>query len=137
MANPLSHKTLDWVGGVDGWIEMIDQTLLPQRLEVIACRDVETLWRAIRSLQVRGAPAIGVAVAMGVVLGIANARTEDEFFENLESTCSYLATSRPTAVNLFWALDRMAKRAESLRGQPLDMLKQGILVEARAIRDED
>ena len=137
MANPLSHKTIWWVGGVDGHIRMIDQTLLPEQLEVIACRDVETVWEAIRSLRIRGAPAIGVAAAMGVALGVAKADTPESFFENLVGVCDYLATSRPTAVNLFWALDRMRSRAESLRGRPLAELKEAILAEALAIRDED
>jgi len=137
MTNPLSHKTIWWVGNVDGWIEMIDQTLLPDRLEVIACKELNSLWEAIKSLRVRGAPAIGVAAAMGVVLGTQDATTEEEFFEKLADARDYLASSRPTAVNLFWALDRMSQKAESLRGRPLRALQQELLAEAQAIRDED
>ena len=131
------HRTLDWIGGLDGHIEMIDQTLLPEQFKVIACRDVETLWEAIRMLRVRGAPAIGVAAGMGVVLGIRAATTEAGLYDDLAKTCDYLASSRPTAVNLFWALDRMKKRAQTLRGRPLAEIKESLLAEAKAIRDED
>lgn len=137
MAKPLSHKTITWVGGLDGRVEMIDQTLLPGEVRIIACTDVETLWEAIRELRVRGAPAIGVAAAFGVVLGTREARTSNTFFENLNGACAYLASSRPTAVNLFWALDRMKRRAEALRGEPVEQLREAMLAEARTIRDED
>jgi methylthioribose-1-phosphate isomerase len=130
-------KTIYWVGGLDGWIEMIDQTLLPGEVRMLACRDVATLWEAIRNLRVRGAPAIGVAAAMGVVLGTRDASTPEVFFDNLAGVCSYLATCRPTAVNLFWALERMQRRAEQLRGRPVEELTAGMLAEALAIRDED
>src|SRR5690606_13411408 len=106
-------RTVYWVGGLDGWIEMIDQTLLPGEFRLIQVHDVETLWEAIRMLRVRGAPAIGVAAAMGVVLGVRDAASPESFFENLGRTCEYLAQSRPTAVNLFWALERMQRRARA------------------------
>jgi len=136
-SNPLPHKTIEWVGGLDGWVEMIDQTLLPGEFRKIVIRDVETLWEAIKSLRVRGAPAIGVAAAMGVVLGTRGSQTPEQFFDNLASCCAYLASSRPTAVNLFWALGRMRSRAESLKGQSVSDLRSAMLVEAQAIRDED
>src|SRR5262245_18004654 len=98
---------------------MIDQTLLPAEFRLIQVHDVETLWNAIKQLKVRGAPAIGVAAAMGVVLGIRSAADSASFFEKLTGVCKYLATSRPTAVNLFWALDRMQRRAEAGRQLPL------------------
>jgi methylthioribose-1-phosphate isomerase len=130
-------KTIRWVGDLDGAIEMIDQTLLPGELKVISIRDVETLWEAIKNLRIRGAPAIGVAAAMGVVLGIRDATSKQAFFEKLHHTCDYLASSRPTAVNLFWALDRMKARAEQDRDRGLDELKAVMLQEARTIRNED
>jgi methylthioribose-1-phosphate isomerase len=133
----ITHRTIEWVGGLDGHIAMIDQTLLPNKFRVIACKDVETLWEAIRSLRVRGAPAIGVAAAMGVVLGIRASRTVKNLEKDLTRVCDYLAGSRPTAVNLFWALDRMKRRAQELHGQPLAKMKESLLAEARAIRDED
>jgi methylthioribose-1-phosphate isomerase len=131
------HRTIDWIGGLDGHIEMIDQTLLPEQFKVIACRDVETLWEAIKNLRVRGAPAIGVAAGMGVVLGIRGSTTAAGLYAGLGQVCDYLATSRPTAVNLFWALERMKRRAEELRGRLLQEIKESLLSEARAIRDED
>jgi methylthioribose-1-phosphate isomerase len=105
---------------------------------MIECRDLSTLWEAIRSLRVRGAPALGVAAAMGVVLGTANADASEEvFFSRLDETCRHLATSRPTAVNLFWAMDRMKSAAQSLRGRPVAEIRARLLDEARLIRDED
>lgn len=130
-------KTIEWVGSLDGHIEMIDQTLLPGEFKVIAIEDPQTLWEAIKVLRVRGAPAIGVAAAMGVVLGMRGASDEDDLFHKIEEVCAYLATSRPTAVNLFWALQRMGDYAESLRGRPVDEIKNELLAEARRIRDED
>lgn len=130
-------RTVDWAGNLDGAIEMIDQTLLPGELRIIAIRDVETLWEAIKVLRVRGAPAIGVSAGMGVVLGVRDAATPQELFDKLSHTCDYLASSRPTAVNLFWALDRMKRKAHSLSSLPLAEIKAALLAEARAIRDED
>lgn len=130
-------RTIQWVGGLDGAVELIDQTLLPIEVEKRVCRDVETLREAIVNLRVRGAPAIGIAAAMGVILGVRDATDHALFFEKLERVCDHLGSSRPTAVNLFWALDRMHRLAERLRDRPLDELKQGLLAEAKAIRDED
>ena len=136
MANPQSDKTIDWIGGLDGAVEIIDQTLLPGEPRFLTCPDVETLWEAIRHLRVRGAPAIGIAAAMGVVLGTREATPPGMFFENLTQVCDYLASCRPTAVNLVWALNRMRNRAELARELPLAEMKQALLAEARSIRDE-
>ena len=135
-----NFETLSWIGGVDGHLRVIDQTLLPLELVEIDCRDVETVWEAIRLLRVRGAPAIGIAAAYGVCLGVQQTvnANESAFFARLEDTCDYLATSRPTAVNLFWALERMRQTAESLRGKkPPHELAADLLAEARAIHEED
>ncbi len=137
MSDPPVLRPIWWSGGLDGQVELIDQTLLPGELRIIACRDSETVWEAIRNLRVRGAPAIGVAAAMGVVLGTRNASSREAFFENLSRTSAYLAGCRPTAVNLRWALDRMRRRAEQAPDRPLDRLKEDLLAEALAIRDED
>src|SRR5260221_597643 len=96
--------TLHWVGGVDGYLRLIDQTKLPLELVEFDCRDVATLWNAIRHLKVRGAPAIGIAAAFGVCLGVQTVLDADQnaFFAQLNQTTDHLATSRPTAVNLFW-----------------------------------
>ena len=118
---------------------MIDQTLLPVEFVEIDCRDVETVWEAIKVLRVRGAPAIGVAAAYGVCVGIQNVVGNDEatFFKRLHDVAKYLATSRPTAVNLFWAIKRMTDAAERLRGQPSDEIAAALLAEAHAIYEED
>lgn len=137
MIKPLSHMTIAWVGGIDGHVQLIDQTLLPSECRMVTCRDIQTLWEAIRNLRVRGAPAIGVATAYGVVLGVRDADRTETLFEKLAEACEYLATCRPTAVNLFWALDRMRQAANDLRHLPADRLKQALLAEAQAIRDDD
>ncbi len=137
MAEGLPPKTIQWVGGLDGYVELIDQTLLPGELKLLACREIESLREAILNLRVRGAPAIGVAAAMGVVLGVRGAASDREFFDTLEDSCNLLVRTRPTAVNLAWAVARMRRCAESLRGRPLVELKEGVLAEAKRIRDED
>jgi methylthioribose-1-phosphate isomerase len=133
-------RTICWVGGTDGFIRLIDQTLLPTRLEYRDCKTVEEIWEAIRELRVRGAPAIGVAAAMGVVLGVKSFHGDSRatYREQLRKTTGYLRTSRPTAVNLFWALDRMERRFEHA-GDALSpsQLTQWLLDEALAIEDED
>ena len=131
--------TLRWIGGVDGHLRLIDQTRLPVELVEIDCLDAETVWEAIRALRVRGAPAIGIAAAYGVCVGARGALDADEaaFFARVKQTADYLATSRPTAVNLFWALDRMTRKAESLRGRPVAEAASTLLDEARAIHEED
>ena len=102
----MAIETIKWV---DGCARIIDQTKLPGRLEYIDCRDVATMWQAIKRLSVRGAPAIGVAAAFGVLLGIRPFKGRDKlkFLKLFFKTCDYLATSRPTAVNLFNGLDEM------------------------------
>src|SRR5947207_12501170 len=106
-----SPRTITWIGDSDGFVRLIDQTLLPTSLEYRDCRTVEEIWEAIRVLRVRGAPAIGVAAAMGVVLGVRTCqdRTRGAYTNRLREVAAYLRTSRPTAVNLFWALDRMER----------------------------
>jgi methylthioribose-1-phosphate isomerase len=134
-----SLKTLHWIGGVDGHLRMIDQTRLPAEFVEIDCRDVATVWEAIKVLRVRGAPAIGIAAAYGVCLGVQTMLAADEaaFFRRLKEVTDYLAGSRPTAVNLFWALQRMTHKAESLRGAPPAEIAAALLAEARAVHEED
>jgi methylthioribose-1-phosphate isomerase len=132
--------TLRWIGGVDGCLRLIDQTRLPTEFVEIDCRNVESVWEAIRTLRVRGAPAIGIAAAYGVCAGLQTAAGGGEaaFFTRLDDVTAYLAGSRPTAVNLFWALDRMKRKARSMRGEksPAE-IAAGLLAEARAIHEED
>jgi len=102
--------TLRWVGGVEGQLDLLDQTLLPQRVERRLCRTAEDVWEAIRELRVRGAPAIGLAAAFGVCLGTRGARSRSraEFRERVQAIATYLKSARPTAVNLEWAVERVA-----------------------------
>ena len=131
-------KTIEWAGDLQGCVRMIDQTLLPGKLSIIDCRDETTVWQAIKDLQVRGAPAIGVAAAMGVVLGVRSFDgSETAFFDRLDEVCRYLNSARPTAVNLCWATGRMKRKAESFKGRSLSAIKQALLDEAKLIRQED
>lgn len=128
--------TIEWI---DGRIRLIDQTLLPNEFKQIYCDDVETIWEAIKMLRVRGAPAIGVAAALGTVIGIyrSNAENYEAFEKELLKVTDHLATSRPTAVNLFWALNRMKQTARESSDLPISDLKQRLLDEALAIIAED
>ena len=134
----MPRETVRWAGGLDGRMEIIDQTLLPTEHKIIALETVEQVWEAIKVLRVRGAPAIGVAAAMGVVVGVRHASDDEtEVLAGVTKTADYLATSRPTAVNLFWALERMKRVAQGHRGQGGRAVKDALLAEAKAIRDED
>ena len=136
-------STIDWTGDPakprEGKVRLIDQTLLPTELVHIECDDTEVLWEAIRMLRVRGAPALGIAGAMGVCLGVRDtpAGTGEELVREVDEVASYLATSRPTAVNLFWALDRMKARARELAGKPVEEMLVGLLAEALLVQKED
>ncbi len=132
-------RTIEWIGELDGCVRLIDQTRLPSELVFLECRDVDTLWEAIHSLRVRGAPAIGVAAAMGAVLGVRGFVGDDHagFFLRLGEVCEHLAASRPTAVNLRWALDRLMRLAQSISEMQVAAIKKSLLEEAKRIRDED
>lgn len=133
--------TVGWVGdAATGALRLIDQTALPNALVEVDLLDVSTVWEAIKSLRVRGAPAIGVAAAFGAVLGARAGVAEGQMglAEAVKGATDHLRTSRPTAVNLFWALDRMDRLAEAIPAdlsvsESLDRL----LAEAVAIADED
>jgi methylthioribose-1-phosphate isomerase len=129
-------STIEWA---DGRVRLIDQTLLPNEFKQIYCDDVEAVWEAIKSLRVRGAPAIGIAGALGAVLGIweSEATNYDDFVSELKKVTDYLATSRPTAVNLFWALDRIKTTAEQHKQLDIPKLKDALLAEALQIIEED
>ena len=123
---------------MDGYVQIIDQTLLPERLELLKINDIETMFEAIRSLRVRGAPAIGIAAAMGLVLGVRKTTSgREEFLDELAGKSDYLASSRPTAVNLSLALKRLVSLADKNKGASVNQLKEMLLTEAKAIRDED
>lgn len=118
---------------------ILDQTKLPQLKEFLELTDIKDVWDAIKQLKVRGAPAIGIAAAYGLVLGIKEAPEKDfdSFYEFFKKQSDYLATSRPTAVNLFWALKRMDARAKQVSSKPVAEIKMLLAEEAHLIRQED
>ncbi len=133
-----------WVGGVDGFLDLIDQRRLPGKLVRLKCLDTKQLYEAIKTLTVRGAPAIGVAGAYGLVLASQklDARCPmSDAIKCLKKAAGYLCLSRPTAVNLSWALDRVIHAVEELTdenpGTNLQSLRKTILKEAGAIYRED
>jgi methylthioribose-1-phosphate isomerase len=140
MSDAVSFTTLRWIGGIDGHLRLIDQTRLPTELVEIDCRDVQCLYEAIRSLRVRGAPAIGIAAAYGFCLAAQSALSGDAgaLRQNVIEAADYLATSRPTAVNLSWALNRMKQIAASAESQTsVRDLAERLLKEAHTICEED
>jgi methylthioribose-1-phosphate isomerase len=132
----MAVETIKWINDA---ARIIDQTKLPNKFEYIYCRDVETMWRAIKRLEVRGAPAIGVAAAFGVLLGIQKFKgsNKTQFLKLFHKTCDYLATSRPTAVNLFNMLNRMRGVVKEHPGAEVAALKKLLFQEAMAIFKED
>jgi len=132
----MAVKTLNWKKDK---LILVDQTRLPTDLEYIECSSVEQVCDAIKRLVVRGAPAIGVAAAYGVVIGMqrSKAKNREEFLKELEVVAHYLSLSRPTAVNLFWALERMKKVAIESQTENIVRLKQLLFKEARKIHRED
>ena len=138
MSNP--RPAVSWIGdAASGHLQLIDQTALPVEYRELPCTTVEIVWEAIKTLRVRGAPAIGVAAAYGVVVGCQPARLASriEFDARLNHVLESLAGSRPTAVNLFWALDRMRKTAGTCGNMTSAELLDRLLVEARSIERED
>jgi methylthioribose-1-phosphate isomerase len=125
--------TLRWV---DNGLQLLDQRELPQQVRYLECRNAADVAAAIRTLAVRGAPAIGCAAAYGIALEAAHMPAGDPL-ESLTGAFEALASSRPTAVNLFWALARMRRCCERLRAQPLDAIRAGLVAEAQAIHAED
>lgn len=134
----LDYETVD-LSMEEPALLIIDQTLLPNQKKILHLNKQEEIWEAIRKLRVRGAPAIGIAAAIGFYLAAEEISTQDkdEFFEQLKKAKEYLATSRPTAVNLFWALERMEKKALSQKEKTIQDIKEELRKEALAIKEED
>jgi methylthioribose-1-phosphate isomerase len=129
---------MEWIGGIDGHLRLLDQTLLPIDVCFIDCMDIATVHEAIRSLRVRGAPAIGITAAMGILVGLKNIPSGASLKKHYEDTDNYLRTSRPTAVNLFWALDRMKRKFIEIAELPDQRNILSILLEeALLIEKED
>src|SRR5918912_1315483 len=122
-------------------VVMIDQRKLPAQEVYVRCKTAAEVARAIRSMVIRGAPAIGVAAAMGIALGMRNSKATgtQKFAADFYKTCELMAATRPTAVNLFWAIDRMkrtfAAGAES--GASVEQIKDRLDAESQAIHDGD
>jgi methylthioribose-1-phosphate isomerase len=126
-------ETIQWT---EAGVVMIDQTRLPLEERYVTCRTYEEVADAIRGMVIRGAPAIGVAAAMGVALGALHA-SEGQLDREMETICGTLAGTRPTAVNLFWGIERMKRRYASVRGQPIGEIRRRLVEEALSVREED
>ncbi len=132
----MSFRTIEWR---DDAVIMIDQTRLPGEEIYNTYTDFKSVAEAIKGMIIRGAPAIGVAAAMGVALGAREiiADTYDSFFRQLENVCDVLARTRPTAVNLFWGIERMKRLAEENSDKSLDKIREILKKEAIKIEQED
>ena len=130
--------TIEWQGDT---VVMVDQRKLPAQELYVRCRTAQEVAKAIRTMVIRGAPAIGVAAAMGIALGMrkSTAKGTKQFAVEFQKTCDMMAATRPTAVNLFWAIDRMKRTfAEGAQGgESPEELADRLEREARAIHDED
>lgn len=126
-------ETIQWT--TEG-VVMIDQTKIPVEETYVTCTDYHQVADAIRTMVIRGAPAIGVAAAMGVAIGVAKADPVG-LDAQVDAICAELAGTRPTAVNLFWAIDRMKKVYEKLRGLPFGEIRDAMVLESILIREED
>ncbi len=123
----------------NGVMTIIDQTKLPTELVLLDIDNIKDGWEAIKQLKVRGAPAIGIAAAYTLYISVKDFEGEDiaEFLQELQKNSDYLATSRPTAVNLFWALDRMGAVAEENKNLEVSVIKEKLEAEAIQIQEED
>jgi methylthioribose-1-phosphate isomerase len=130
--------TIDWK---DDGIVMVDQRKLPAAEVYVHCKSASDVAKAIKSMVIRGAPAIGVAAAMGIALGMERSRQTGtrQFATEFQKACELLASTRPTAVNLFWAIERMKRSFAdgALAGESVDQLKERLRQEAQHIHDED
>ncbi|MEW6101369.1 MAG: S-methyl-5-thioribose-1-phosphate isomerase [Candidatus Omnitrophota bacterium] len=129
-------QTVDWKNNK---IKIVDQTKLPARFEHIYINELKKLWRAIKIMQVRGAPALGAVAGLGVYLGIRSSRAANfsELEKELDGVIEYIGSSRPTAKNLFWGLKRMKNAALANKHLELTKIKQALLKEAKNIIEED
>jgi methylthioribose-1-phosphate isomerase len=129
-------KTLEWT---DSGVRFIDQRKLPTEETYVTCATYEEVAEAIRNMTVRGAPAIGVAAAMGIALGVrdADAGHVSELRRAFEQICEVIGETRPTAVNLFWAIRRMREKFEACAELPVDQIRQALITEAQRMYVED
>ena len=129
-------QTLEWTE--DG-VRFIDQTKLPTEETYVNCKTYQEVADVIRNMVVRGAPAIGVSAAMGIALGVKNSKAENvgELKREFDEICDLIGKTRPTAVNLFWAIKRMQQKFETLRVRPVSQMKQALIEEAQRMHAED
>ncbi|HEY7095234.1 MAG TPA: S-methyl-5-thioribose-1-phosphate isomerase [Terriglobales bacterium] len=129
-------NTLEWT---ESGVRFIDQTKLPTEETYVNCKTHEQVADVIRNMVVRGAPAIGVAAAMGIALGVKNSKAESgaDLKKDFEEICDVIGKTRPTAVNLFWAIKRMRDKFEYLRMRPLPQVKDALIEEAKRMHAED
>src|SRR5208282_4690578 len=129
-------QTLEWT---DQGVRFIDQTKLPTEETYVTCQTHEQVADVIRTMVVRGAPAIGVAAAMGIALAVKNSKAESAaaLKRDLDQACDVIGKTRPTAVNLFWAIRRMQEKFERIRIRPIAQIKQELIQESQRIHAED
>jgi methylthioribose-1-phosphate isomerase len=129
-------QTLEWT---DHGVRFLDQTKLPTEETYVTCKTHEQVADVIRNMVVRGAPAIGVAAAMGIALGVNNSKAEStgDLKRDFDQICDVISKTRPTAVNLFWAIRRMQEKFERVRIRPIPQIKQALIEEARRMHAED
>jgi methylthioribose-1-phosphate isomerase len=129
-------QTLEWT---ERGVRFIDQTKLPTEEVYVDCTTYQEVADVICNMVVRGAPAIGVAAAMGIALGVKNSKAEStgELKREFDHICDVIGKTRPTAVNLFWAIRRMQQKFEALRVLPVQQIKQALIEEARRMHAED
>ncbi len=127
---------LSWV---NGQLTLIDQTKLPDNTIFLQISTIDEIFEAIQALKVRGAPAIGIAAAYGLYFGMCEStpRSRDDFFAILQKKIEYLASARPTAVNLFWAMEDIKTRLQARRESNIDRLKSDLLNLARELHEDD
>jgi methylthioribose-1-phosphate isomerase len=129
-------QTLEWT---DNGVRFLDQTKLPTEETYVNCTTYQEVADVIRNMVVRGAPAIGVAAALGIALGVKNSQAENvgDLKRDLDQICEVIGKTRPTAVNLFWAIRRMQQKFDTLRTRPVSETKQAIVEEAQRMHAED
>src|SRR5579864_8087818 len=129
-------QTLEWT---DKGVRFLDQTKLPTEETYVTCKTHEQVADAIRTMVVRGAPAIGVAAGMGIALAVKNSRAETagDLKRDFDQACDIIGKTRPTAVNLFWAIHRMQEKFERIRIRPIPQIKQDLIEEAQRMHAED
>lgn len=135
-AEPDAIASIQWSGDK---ARIIDQTRLPEETVYLEIETAEQMHEAIQQLRIRGAPAIGIAAAYGFYLGIRSIKADNvtTFFQKAETTAEFMASARPTAVNMRWALDRLKQGIKGRKKQPIDQIKQWVLEEARTIHEND